>query len=70
MRMGWIILVVVYVVSAIVCAGWFNAKFQEGREGLGISIVLGLIYGFLGPLGVLIVYLMTGFGEHGWRIRL
>jgi hypothetical protein len=69
---------VVWVISAITATGWLFAHIQGsapnvadelGRENLGMSVLFGMLCGILGPFGVLMAWLVTGFAEHGWRLR-
>jgi len=67
----------VWLISALIVAGW-NFAYMQGifqrtadgnrREDLGWAMVIGMLYGCLGPIGVLLAWLMTGFAEHGWRL--
>lgn len=68
---------VTYPVCALVCTGWFYActvgrypsKYASYREDMGWALVFGMVYGLGGPLGVAMAYLLTGFAEHGWRLK-
>jgi hypothetical protein len=42
----------------------FNAK--RYREDLGTSWVFGLVFG---PVGAFMGFFLSGFMEHGWRLR-
>jgi len=74
-----IVLFAIWVVCGLVIAGWFFADFQgrfpriadqSRRDDLAHAILLGMIYGLLGPLGILLTWLLTGFAEYGWRLKV
>ena len=42
---------------------------QQYSEDMGTSILFGLFSGMLGPIGVIISFLMTGFAKHGFKVK-
>lgn len=69
--------IVIIIVSAIINTGLLFGQMsgmfpamgnKESKQELGHSILFGLFSGLLGPIGVIIVWLSTGFGAYGWRI--
>ena len=42
---------------------------QQYSEDMGTSILFGLVYGMLGPIGILISFLITGFAKHGFKVK-
>ncbi len=67
----------VWPISALISAGWLFAYFQKRfvsiaddnwREDLGFAIGCGFVSGILGPVGILIIWLNTGFAKHGWSL--
>jgi hypothetical protein len=73
-----IILAATWVFCAVISAGWFFAYVQatfsiapqqSAREDLGMAIVISMLYGALGPVGVLLSWMLTGFAKHGWRLK-
>lgn len=72
-----LLLVACWLPCSIICAGLFFAhvrkKYSQAgdspREDLGMAVAVGSLYGIIGPLGVVIAFLLTGFAEHGWRLR-
>ena len=69
--MTTILVIVGWVACGILAAGFLFPDFQveyscSQREALGLSLLLGLIWG---PVMLLIAFFATGFGRHGWRLR-
>ena len=69
------LLVIVYLICAVLIAGMFFAYFTgkwpehaESREELGYAIFIGLLGALSGPIGVLVVFLISGFAEYGWKL--
>lgn len=65
----WIIL---WIICGIIGAGFANPRFlskydtyQSARENLGVSLLIGL---FGGPIALLILFFITGFGAYGWTL--
>lgn len=50
----------------------FESNRREAlRQDAGMSMVLALVmFGCFGPLGLLIIFLLTGFFEHGFKFRI
>lgn len=76
MTMIVLALLVVYVVSATLIASMLFAHFQrkfptiaaENRnEDAGITWLMGLLLGLFGPIGVVSVFMLTGFATHGLK---
>jgi hypothetical protein len=70
------LLIALYIVCSVISTGWLFAYERHSdtraaslREDLGWCWMFGLFCGFGGPVGVIVVWLMTGFGEHGWRLK-
>ena len=42
---------------------------QQYADDMGASILFGLVSGMLGPIGILISFLMTGFAKHGFKVK-
>ncbi len=64
-----------WLACAIFTAGAFFADIQDSfpmiakvceRQDLAFGLVLGLIGG---PIGALVSIFLTGFFQHGWRLR-
>ena len=73
-----ILIIISYVICSILCTGFFFANFQsqfpeiavkKKRQDLAVAVLIGLFSGLLSIIGVGVAYLLTGFGEHGWRIK-
>ena len=73
-----ICLVVGYLVCAFICYGLFFANLQgefpsasgfEYKEQMASSAIIGILAGFFGPIGILMVILMTGFAQHGFKVK-
>jgi hypothetical protein len=71
----WIILPLLWIapspITAGICFAYFQAKFpsiakQDRREDLGFAWFLALLSG---PVGLVVELFMSGFAEHGWRLR-
>lgn len=66
-----IIVLSLWIVCGIINAGFTNAYFARkydlcnGRSELSFSIGLGLISG---PVGLIVVPILSGFGEYGWSL--
>ena len=65
----WII--VGWLACGVGAAGLFFADFRasstptiSARQDLGIALLLGIV----GPISLVSGFLLTGFGEHGWRL--
>jgi len=71
------VVIVVYIASAIICAGTIYADFraiygsseERQRQDLGLALFLGTLYGMFGPVGILVAGCISGFWRHGWRLR-
>lgn len=79
--MGYVLClsVLIWVISGVICAGLFFASAQgafpmiakeQARSVFGWAIILGVMYGIGGPLGVLAAWLVTGMGQHGWKMHV
>lgn len=73
-----IFLLIGYLVCSFLCYGMLFASAQgmfpqiaedQYREDLGWSLLMGLTAGMLGPVGVLVVLLITGFAKHGFKVK-
>lgn len=43
---------------------------RERREHLGTSMLFAMVFASVWPFGLIVVFLLTGFAEHGvWRQR-
>ena len=68
---------VMVIVSWFYCAGMLYSNMSAfckdigapfGREDLGFSLAMGFVLGFLGPLGLFVCFLITGFAKNGvWK---
>lgn len=67
-----------YLICSFLCYGMLFADSQHDntsppkykyRDDLASSLLLGLTAGLLGPIGVLIVLLLTGFAKHGFKVK-
>lgn len=67
-----------YLICSFLCYGMLFAAAQgmfpqiakvRYREDLGLSLAMGLTIGMLGPIGVLLALLMTGFAKHGFKVK-
>lgn len=70
-----VVIICIYLSSAVASAGFNLAYFSglypnisEYREDLGHAIMWGLLVGALGPLGVLVTFLLSGLGKYGWTL--
>lgn len=70
--------IVVWIASSLVATGWFFAYIQGSfpglaqehwRDDMGHSALNGMLCGLFGPIGILLCWLLTGFAQHGWRLR-
>jgi hypothetical protein len=70
-----LILLAIYVVSATLITSMLYANLQSyyptmanayARRDLGFAWSYGIILGFVGPFGVLLVLLLSGFAEDGF----
>jgi len=74
--------VVLYLIGAVlswICiTGWLFADQQgdyptfgnkQARYDLGNSTALGFFYALFWPLGLPLAYCVTGFAQHGWRLK-
>lgn len=73
-----IFLLIGYLVCAFLCYGTLFAAAQgmfpqiakdQYRDDLGLSLLMGFTAGMLGPVGVLVVLLITGFAKHGFKVK-
>lgn len=73
-----ILLVIGYLICAFISYGMFFAnvqgEFPSGSEfaykdHMATSVFFGLMVGFLGPLGILMAFLMTGFAHYGFKVK-
>ena len=73
-----ILIIISYIICSIWCIGLFFAHSQgyypvlavvDRRQDLGKAIIVGLSLGLFSIIGVGLAYLLTGFGEYGWRIK-
>ncbi len=73
---NWL-LIIAWVISSVVSAGFFFANFQdsypvlareERREDFIVSVGIGMMCGMFGPLGILSALVMNHCGRHGWRL--
>ena len=78
--MNWfVVYLIVCFISSVICYGWYFAYLQREYPSvaeenypydLAFSIFFGILYGLLGPLGILITYFInTKFAKHGWKFR-
>ena len=67
--------VLFWLFCGVIAAGIFFADVQGGfpsiakeyyREDLGLSVGVGLI---AGPFALVVALFMSGFCQHGWRLR-
>lgn len=65
-----------FVISAIVTAGLFFADLDTGSQNkketefcFKLCICSGVLFGLLGPLGIFLALLVTGFGKNGWKLK-
>ncbi len=67
--------VVLWVACGIGAAGLSFAYFQgkyptiaatNRRADLGNALMMGLVFG---PIALFAEFFLSGFGEHGWRLR-
>lgn len=75
-----LLFVAMWLASSLLMCGWLTAELQEFwvdspdkqkkrfPKHLGNSLLICLALGWLGPIGILIAYLITGFGSDGWQI--
>lgn len=68
-----IFLLLIWISYGIIGAGFDNAYFQrkwsrqcDGRSDLGKALIVIP----LGPINLIVSYLLTGFGEYGWSLKL
>lgn len=65
-----VVLLFTWAVSAFVCTGLayrhLDSSHIPHRETLGSAICLGMFFGLLGPLGVLLSFLISGFAQNGF----
>lgn len=73
----FIIYSVVFLVSAIITTGWFFDDLDSGSENqkesrfcLKLGILSGIVFGVLGPIGILLSFYLTGCAENGWKIKV
>ena len=73
-----IFLLIGYLICSFLCYGMSFAAAQgmfpqiakaQYRDDLGFSLLVGLTAGMLGPVGVLVVLLTTGFAKHGFKVK-
>lgn len=73
-----IFLLIGYLICSFLCYGMLFATAQgmfpriareKYQEDLGLSLLMGLTVGMLGPVGVLAVLLITGFAKHGFKVK-
>lgn len=78
MTIGCCFWILCFLISVWVCTGWLVADFQGDREysseklyrgDLGVAVLLALTASYIVPLGTFVIYLLTGFAQHGWYIR-
>ena len=71
-------LVIGYFVCVFICYGMLFSYTQKRfpaiakechRDDLCNSLLFGLIFGLFGPIGVAIVFLVTGFAQHGFKVK-
>ena len=55
------------VAAAGLCYAWWreDAPFLDAREELGLALLMGLV---CGPVALVIIWFVSGFGQHGWRL--
>lgn len=76
LEMWWLPWVIIsWFITAIICTGFIFRFYQKEFPGLadgdrlkdlGLAIFSGVFLGMIGPIGVMMVLLLTGFGQHGW----
>lgn len=77
MSMAEILYIVGGVGSAMLATGWHLAHIQEEygnqrrhyRTDLGFSVFWSIGVAVLWPVLIVVAYCLTGFAEHGWRLR-
>ena len=73
----FIIYFIVFIVSAFIVTGWFFADLDSGSENkkesrfcLKLGVLSGIVFGVLGPIGILLSFYLTGCAENGWKIKV
>jgi hypothetical protein len=73
----WIVYGIGYVVSVVVLTGWEFADMwgeyshvSTYRETLGFCLAHSLFGCVFWPVILPLMYFITGFAEHGWRVRV
>lgn len=75
-----VVLIGVWLACAVLMFGMMLANIQAHWKGSGYEqreyrghaggcLVFTMFFGALGPLGLLLVWAMTGFAEHGLQYR-
>ena len=72
------LLSIMYIISVVVCHGvlfgYIQNKYHTLAEAeyysdFGISILLALVLGLLGPFGIGIIILLSDFGRFGLKLK-
>ncbi len=67
-----------YILGAIICAavmsGWLYSDFEaihsDPRENAGAAILFAIFLSLVWPIGVIAIFCLTGFAQHGcWKRR-
>lgn len=68
-----ILMIIGWIVCGIFAAGGLFATMQgdfssdeSTREDLGVALLIGLAFG---PVALVLSIFLSGFYEHGWRLR-
>lgn len=70
----WFFFLLWWLPSFIFCVGWQFANLiaqfgdNDWEEHLGFSIVWCAFFCIFGWVAVFIVFCITGFAKHGWRV--
>ena len=64
------LLVAAWIACGIGAAGFGYAHLESilpaPRESFWVSLIYGLCFG---PLALVVTYVFSGYGRHGWRLR-
>lgn len=61
MELAYILL---YLVSALLCYGWCYADTHDRL----IAVLVGLVYGFFGPVGIALAFLLSKGAKKGFKL--
>ncbi len=76
-----LLLILCYIACVPVCLGllypnllgengYAQLSKKENREHYGMALLFSLLLSGFGPVGIIIALCMTGFGYHGFRIKI